>query len=164
MAGIKAGKWTITEEEFERQFAEATKRGEEAMKTEIRAREARYDRKSNRLIIELMNGATHIVPCELIQGLRDADPKEISAVELGPRGASLHWEKLDQDFTVGGLVRGVFGTKKWMEQLKRGRRRVKSKARTTTARKSGRESAIKANNGGRKTPASSTGKRGRKAA
>src|SRR2546422_8754462 len=108
MATLKAGKWTYTEAEFERMFAEATKRGKEAMKTEIRARQARYDRKSNRLIIELMNGATHIVPCDLIQGLRDADPKDIAAVELGPRGASLHWEKLDQDFTVGGLVRGVF--------------------------------------------------------
>ncbi|MGH9853535.1 MAG: DUF2442 domain-containing protein [Blastocatellia bacterium] len=158
---IKGGKWSITEEEFERQFAEATKRGKEAMKTEIRAREARYDRKSNRLIIELKNGATHIIPCELIQGLSDADPKDIAAVELGLRGASLHWEKLDQDFTVGGLLRGVFGTKKWMAKLERATRRVKSKAKTTTSRKNGRESASRR---GVKATASSTGKRGRKVA
>ncbi len=159
---IKAGKWTLTEEEFERQFAEATKRGEEAMKTEIRARAARYDRKSNRLIIELKNGATHIVPCELIQRLSDADPKDIAAVELGPRGASLHWEKLDQDFTVGGLVRGVFGTKKWMAELERTGGRVKSKAKAAAARANGKK-----DNRLRKTAASSAssaGKRGRKAA
>jgi len=161
MATLKAVKWTYTEEEFDRMFEEADRRGKEAMKTEIRAREARYDRKSNRLIIELMNGATHIVPCELIQGLRDADPKDIAAVEIGLRGASLHWEKLDQDFTVGGLVRGIFGTKKWMEELERGRRRAKSKAKTTTSRKNGRESASRR---GVKAAASSAGKRGRKVA
>lgn len=129
---LKAGKWTYTEEELEQMFAEADRRGEEALKTEIQARAARYDRKTKRLVIELKNGATHIVPCELIQGLHDAAPKDIAAVELGPRGASLHWEKLDQDFTVGGLVRGIFGTKKWMEQLKRGGGRLKAKFNSAT--------------------------------
>lgn len=134
---LKAGKWTYTEEELERMFAEADRRGEEALKTEIQAQAARYDRKTNRLIIELKNGATHIVPCELIQGLRDAAPRDIAAVELGLRGASLHWEKLDQDFTVGGLVRGIFGTKKWMEQLHRSGGRAKTKAKSA-ARANGR--------------------------
>ena len=69
---IKAGKWTLTEEEFERQFVEATKRGKEALKTEVQAHAARYDRKTKRLVIELKNGATLLIPCELIQGLRDA--------------------------------------------------------------------------------------------
>jgi len=48
-----------------------------------------------------------------------------------------------------------------MEKLERERRSVKAKARTTTSRKNGRESAIK---GGRKTAASTTVKRGRKVA
>jgi hypothetical protein len=119
MAALRAGKWTYTEAEFEQMFEEANRRGKESLKTEIQAREARYDCKTNRLVIELKNGATFIVSCDLIQGLRGADPKDIAAVELGPRGASLHWEKLDQDFSVGGLVRGIFGTKKWMEELNR---------------------------------------------
>lgn len=161
---LKAGKWTYSEKELDRMFAEATKRGEESLKTEIQAHAARYDRKTNRLIIDLKNGATHIVPCELIQGLRDADPRDIAAVELGLRGASLHWEKLDQDFTVGGLVRGIFGTKKWMEQLYR-RSRSKTKAKdampaNSTAR--GNKTAVT-----RRAAASTTStniKRGRKAA
>ncbi len=160
MAGLKAGKWTYTEEELERMFEEADRRGKESLKTEIQAREARYDRKTGRLVIELKNGATFIVPCDLIQGLRDADPKDIAAVELGPRGASLHWEKLDQDFTVGGLVRGIFGTKKWMAELERSRSRVKSKAKAA-ARENG-------TSGGRPrkavAQASSTARRSRKAA
>ena len=134
---IKAGKWTLTEEEFQRQYAEATKRGKEALKTEIQAHSASYDRKTNRLILELKNGATLIVPCNLMQGLRDAAPKDIAAVELGLRGASVHWEKLDMDFTVGGLVRGIFGTKKWMAQLERDR--SKQKAVRTTGKNGSRQ-------------------------
>jgi hypothetical protein len=116
---LKAGKWTYTEEQLEQMFVESDRRGQEALKTEVQARHVHYDFGANRLVIELKNGATHSVPCHLIQGLRDADPVDIAAVELDARGASLHWEKLDNDFTVGGLVRGVFGNKKWMEALAR---------------------------------------------
>lgn len=161
MATIKAGKWTMTDEEFERQYAEATKRGKEEMAAEIRARKASYDRASDRLVIDLKNGATFIVPCNLIQGLRDANPDDIAAVELGPRGASLHWEELDQDFTVGGLVRGVFGTKAWMKGLGRAGGRVKSKVKAAASLANGRK-------GGRPRKATATDslgtKRGRKVA
>lgn len=157
MATIKAGKWTMTDEEFERQYAEATKRGKEEMATEIRARKASYDRASDRLIIDLKNGATFIVPCHLVQGLRDAAPDDIAAVELGPRGASLHWERLDQDFTVGGLVRGIFGTKAWMKELSRAGARVKSKAKAATSRANGKKN-------GRASKAGAEIKRRRKAA
>jgi hypothetical protein len=32
-------------------------------------------------------------------------------------GDGLHWETLDTDFTVAGLLAGVFGTKRWMAEL-----------------------------------------------
>jgi Protein of unknown function (DUF2442) len=132
MKTFTAGKWTYTEEEFQRMYAEATRRGKEALKIEIQVHTARYDRKTNRLILELKNGATLIIPCNLMQGLRDAAPKDIAAVEPGLRGASVHWEKLDMDFTVGGLTRGIFGTKKWMAQLDRERSKQKKCARTSS--------------------------------
>ena len=162
MAGLKAGKWTYTEEELDRMFEEATKRGKESLKTEVQAHSARYDRKTKRLVIELKNGATILIPCELIQGLRDAEPKDIAAVELGPRGASLHWEKLDQDFTVGGLVRGIYGTKRWMEELERERKRVKAKTKThTNGHAPSQKTARKANTSATETARQ---KRARKAA
>lgn len=148
---LKASKWTYTEEQLEQMFAESDRRGAEALKTEIQARHAYYDPATQRLVIELKSGATHSVPCQLIQGLRDADPADIAAVELGLRGASLHWEKLDNDFTVGGLVRGIYGTKKWMEQLARetaeaapakaAPKRPRVPAATTTTGKRGRKAA-----------------------
>lgn len=117
MAKVKLGKWEVEEEELLREIEEATRRGEEAMKTEIQASSVRYDQSSGRLVLELKNGATFLVPCDLIQGLRGAEPELIAKARLGPRGASLHWAKLDVDFSVGGLLEGRFGTKKWMEQL-----------------------------------------------
>jgi hypothetical protein len=158
MAILKAGKWTYTDEELDRMFEEADRRGKEAMKTELRARAASYDPKTNRLVIDLENGLTLIVPCDLMQGLRDADPEDIAAVELGLRKASLHWEKLDQDFTIDGLVRGIFGTKKWMAQLERDR--LKQEPKTAAVRANGRNDSRK-----RKTAAaSSAAGRSRKAA
>jgi len=36
-----------------------------------------------------------------------------------PRGAALHWDELDVQMSVPGLVAGVFGTRKWMAELGR---------------------------------------------
>ncbi len=148
MAKIKLGKWEVDEEELLREIEEATRRGQESLKTEIQASSARYDRATNRLILELKNGATFTVPCELVQGLRGASPEAIAKVKLGPRGASLHWAKLDTDFSVGGIVQGRFGTKRWMEQvpllLKEERTVHRASARKTGAGKT-RVLASKAN-------------------
>ena len=155
---LKAGKWAITEKELERMFAEADRRGKEALKSEIQARHAYYDQATHRLVLELKNGATHSVPCHLLQGLRNADPADIAAVELGPRGASLHWERLNWDFTVGGLVRGIFGTKRWMAELARRRKPGKTTAKVAKKPASNRQGAA--------APASAApnGKRRREAA
>lgn len=131
MNKAKFGEWEYSEEELRKQFTRATKVGEKAMREEPQARSAHYDRNSNRIIIDLKNGATFIVPCELVQGLADASPQDIAEVELGPRGASLHWEKLDVDFSLEGLMTGRFGTKSWMSRKQR----------------SGRATSIRRNNG-----------------
>lgn len=112
---VKMGRFEYSEKELKRQFAAATKRGKEAMGREPQARSGTYDRATNRLITELKNGATFIISCDLIQGVLGADPDLIAEVELGPRGSALHWEMLDQDFSVAGL----FGTKAWMAELGR---------------------------------------------
>jgi hypothetical protein len=61
--------------------------------------------------------------------LRDATPAEIAAVELTPRGAALHWEALDTDISIPGLMAGIFGTKAWMADLERCRGRSTSETK-----------------------------------
>jgi Protein of unknown function (DUF2442) len=54
---------------------------------------------------------------DLAQGLSGATPQDLAQVEITPMGDGLHWETLDTDFTVAGLLNGVFGTKRWMAAL-----------------------------------------------
>jgi hypothetical protein len=100
---------------------------------------ASYDRAANRLIVELKNGVTFMIPCDLIQGLRDASPDEIAEVEVMPRGMALHWEKLDQDFSVAGLMAGMFGNKAWMSELGRQGGSITSEAKAVASRENGRK-------------------------
>ncbi|MBI4530524.1 MAG: hypothetical protein HY709_03290, partial [Candidatus Latescibacteria bacterium] len=86
MAKVKIGTWEIEEKELERQHREARKRGLEKVQTEPQAQAVSYDRSTNRLIIDLKNGTTFLLPCALVQGLAEAAPEEIAHVRLGPRG------------------------------------------------------------------------------
>ncbi len=86
--------------------------------TEPRAISADYDRVSGNIIIKLKDGSTFMFPHELGQGLGGASPDELAAVEVTASGIGLHWEKLDVDLTVPSLLRGIYGTKAWMEKLK----------------------------------------------
>lgn len=119
MAKVKMGRWEYTEREIEEMFDEATVRGRLASKVEPQAKSAHYDRATHRVVVDLRNGATFIFPCELAQGLSSASVDDLALVELGPRGASLHWEKLDVDFSIVGLMSGAFGNKSWMAKLER---------------------------------------------
>jgi hypothetical protein len=138
MATLKAGNRTYTEEELERMFNEADRRGKERMKTGPRARRATYDAASRRLTIEPLSGCVFIVPVDLMQDLRGASDEDVADFKLMPRGMDLHWDKLDAQFTVSGVLMGRFGTKKWMAELERTRGRSHSQAtRATTKGKTG---------------------------
>lgn len=92
----------------------ALERGRIAQQTEPRATAARYDKKNSRIIVDLTNGCTFAFPPRMAQGLEAATDEDLASVEILGAGYGLHWEALDTDFTVGGLLAGVFGTKAYM--------------------------------------------------
>ncbi len=96
------------------QIREANARGRLSRETQPHARDARYDAKADRVIVELTNGASFAFPPRLVEGLHDASPAAIGKIEVIGCGFGLHWEALDLDYTVPGLVSGIFGTAKWM--------------------------------------------------
>lgn len=96
------------------QIDAAIARGREKLKSEPRAASARYDEKAERIIVELTNGATFAFPPRLVQGLEGATAQQLAEVEVLGAGFGLHWEELDVDFSVPGLVAGIFGTARWM--------------------------------------------------
>jgi hypothetical protein len=92
----------------------ALERGRAAHANEPRAAAARYDRPSCRVIIDLENGCTFAFPPRLAQGLEAASDDQLAAVEILGQGYGLHWEELDVDLSLPGLMAGIFGTKAWM--------------------------------------------------
>jgi len=92
----------------------ALERGRAARASEPRATNARYDRSSGRVIVDLENGCTFAFPPRLAQGLDAASDEQLAAVEIFGRGYGLHWEELDVDLSLPGLMAGIFGTKAWM--------------------------------------------------
>jgi hypothetical protein len=118
------------------QIAAAEARGHEAIEREPRAAAARYDRLNDRIVVDLTNGATFAFPPRLCQGLEEASPADLSEVEVMGAGFGLHWERLDVDYRVSGLLNGVFGTAKWLA-AQAGRRSTPAKA--AAARENGKK-------------------------
>ena len=96
---------------------------------------ARYNRSNDRVIVDLANGCTFAFPPRLVQGLQDATPEQLAQVYTGS-GVGLHWDDLDVDVTVAGLVYGIFGTRKWMAAQAG---RASSPAKIAAARENGKK-------------------------
>ena len=124
----------LTDAEFE--AAEA--RGRKELETEPRATTARYDRKTGRVVIDLVNGCTYAFPAKLVQDLQGASHHDLANVEVEGLGFDLHWPALDADLYVPALVAGIFGTRDWMtKELARRAGQAKSPAKAAAARANG---------------------------
>lgn len=134
---VKFSKYEYSEAELDSQFNEATRRGRERLMREPRAVHAGYDKKTDRIRIELSNGCTFMFPPEIAQGLRGATPAELNDIEIYGGGLDLNWRALDVQFDVAHLLGGIFGTKKWMSELGRAGGSVKSEAKAASSRANG---------------------------
>jgi hypothetical protein len=96
------------------QIDAAIERGKRALETEPRAVTARYDQELDRIVVDLTNGCTFAFPSRLAQGLETATEAQLKEVEILGLGYGLHWEALDVDLSIPGLLAGLFGTKAHM--------------------------------------------------
>jgi hypothetical protein len=94
----------------------ALQRGAIAMR-EPRAIAAHFDSDSGRIIVDLTNGCVFEFPADLVEGLQNVSSADIAAVELLGAGTGLHWETLDIDISVQGLLAGIFGTRAHMARI-----------------------------------------------
>ena len=127
-----------TDPQREAQLDQAEARGLELMDTAMRAAEARYDRTTGRVTIDLTNGCAYAFPAQLVQDLNGATDDQLAGVEVDGLGFNLHWPDLDADLYVPALVSGVFGTRAWMtRELARRAGQAKSPAKAAAARTNG---------------------------
>ncbi|HEX5726291.1 MAG TPA: DUF2442 domain-containing protein [Longimicrobiaceae bacterium] len=125
--------------DFDERYARAVEQGALEARTQPRAVSARYDPETGRIEVELRNGCLFAFPAHLAQGLGGATPEQLAKVEVLPTGYGLHWEELDADLSVPGLMQGVFGTAAWMRELGQAGGRVRSPAKAAAARENGRK-------------------------
>jgi Protein of unknown function (DUF2442) len=104
----------------------------------VRARFVVYRPRDHALRIELTNGVAVALPVKLIPDLRRAPRRDVRAVEILGRGGGLHWERLDVDLSIPGLLSSVFAGPEWLAELGRVGGRRSSAAKAAAARKNGR--------------------------
>ena len=127
------------ETELRDNFARASRAGKRAANTKARASAVEYRLKEHALRIELTNGAAIPLPVKLIPDLRRAPPRDVRAVEILGRGGALHWESLDIDLSVPGLLSSVLAGPEWLAELGRIGGRKSPAAKTAAARRNGRK-------------------------
>lgn len=117
---------------------QATRKGKALRAARPHAVEARYDRRTGRVVIRLSNRIDLAFSPADAEGLEGATAAQLSAIEVSPAGLGIHFPRLDADIYIPALLEGVLGSKQWMaSRLGSLGGRSKSKAKTTAARKNG---------------------------
>lgn len=56
--------------------------------------------------VDLQDGRTLGIPLAWFPRLLDATPEQRAGVRIGVGGEGLHWEEIDEDISVAGLIAG----------------------------------------------------------
>src|SRR4051812_47521082 len=102
----------INNAEFDRKFTAAKRRGAARLGSQPLATAVRYDRRTRKVVIDLSNGCTLLLPPELAEGLSTASARDLSAAEILGPGTTIDWPNLDVQLSVAGLLNGSFGSQK----------------------------------------------------
>ena len=120
-------------------LARAMERGKRFWASEPRVIRAHYDPKRDELDLSLTSGVRIAIPRRLLQGLENAPKRKVSFLRIEGAGTGLSWPALDVDHYVPGLLRGVFGTQRWMATIGRKGGSSRSAAKARAARANGLE-------------------------
>ena len=124
----------LSDAEILAQLPAAESRVHEEALVEPRAASARYDAGTGRILIELTDGCVFgFVPSDA-DGLGGATPEQLAAVEVDLAGEGLHWEEIDADVSVPGLIAQRLNMAAWAPRLMRQRT---SEAKSAAARANG---------------------------
>ena len=86
-------------------------------------------------VLKLTDGSRTFIGREKLQGLQNAKKSQIANVEITGKGTGLHWPDLDLDYSISGLLSGIYGNKQWMAEMGRrgGSRKSEEKAAASRA-------------------------------
>jgi Protein of unknown function (DUF2442) len=125
----------VSRDEFQR----ANMRGARRLTKSPTAITARYDRRSDRVVVQLSNDIELSFSPRIAQGLERAKPAQLAVIEVSPSGLGLHWPKLDADLYLPALIEGALGSKRWMAAHLGSRGgHVRSEAKAAASRENGK--------------------------
>lgn len=96
-----------------------------------------YRELNDTLLVRLSTGIELSIPRKLMQGLEGATPEQLKKVEIDDFGSALHWEELNVDHYVPGLLQGILGTRNWMSTIGKKGGTARSEAKTLAVRENG---------------------------
>ncbi|HEX9935715.1 MAG TPA: DUF2442 domain-containing protein [Longimicrobium sp.] len=144
----------LSDEEIDRILAESRRLRElEGPNLEPRAVRAWYDAERDLVMFEMRNGCVFGFPSHEGQGLENATPEQLAEVDaVTNAGVALHWEELDADISVPGIMFDLLNVRGWYAKWLGS---ATSEAKAAAARENGKK-------GGRprtKAPASQRSRR-----
>jgi hypothetical protein len=125
-----------TKADLERQFREATKRGEESLKHDPRAVSASYQ--NGEVTVRLMSGWSFSFDPRRYKFLKNATDEELSDVQPLGFGFALEWASIDQHLGVGPLILDLIGEKYLAKEHGRRNGSATSEKKKTTSRSNGK--------------------------
>ena len=105
----------------------------------LRARAARYDPDTERVMIDLAGGILFGVPLARFREIKHAAASDLRLVEVLAAGNILHWESLDADYSVPALILAAIGPARAAREFARLGGRVRTDAKAAAARANGKK-------------------------
>lgn len=102
-----------------------------------RATSVSYNRRTNRVMLELTGGFVFGFPASAIPALASSTPGQLAAVTLSPGGSGLHWAELDVDLSVAGLLLSSIDREQSLRELARVAGQARTRAKAAAARANG---------------------------
>jgi hypothetical protein len=127
----------LSDDEILAQIPAAEARARKARRDGMRAVSVAYDDRQRRVTMELSNGYLFGFPVKSVPSLKTATPETLRAVRLSPSGAALHWDALNVDLEVAGLVVASMGREAQLRAFAKAAGSVTSERKAAAARANG---------------------------
>ena len=114
----------------------AVRRTDQIDRIEPRAESATYDPEQDLVLVSLRGGFAFAFPPRAVDGFQGATATELSQVRISPSCDGLHWDGLNVDVSLTGLMTQALNLREWAPRIMG---QIRSEAKARAARKNGKK-------------------------